>query len=40
MTAMYSNTTPNPHFWSALYLALLAVSAAGYLLGLVNVHVA
>ncbi len=37
---MYSNSTANPRFWSRLYLALLAASAAGYLLGLVNLHVA
>ncbi len=37
---MYSNSTSNPRFWSGLYFVLLAASAAGYLLGLVNVHVA
>lgn len=37
---MYTNSTPNPRFWQRLFLALLAVSAAGYLLGLVNLHVA
>ncbi len=33
-------TTPNPRLWNALFVALLAVSAAGYLVGLVTVHVA
>jgi hypothetical protein len=37
---MYSNSTPNPGFWGRLYFALLAISAAGYLLALVNLHVA